>query len=169
MIDQNERFQSHLADAIRIVRMRHLLEIILPFAPNVMTVNCHEQLVHWIAERAGWVVALDTSLERLERCRGFVPAEHGWVPANADLFHGTLAEYVESPDAWDWRLGFDLIVADDVIVGAVDPELELERTRGWAQWILATAPAGAGKAFLELFEKVIVSEDDGDSVIVLGR
>jgi len=166
MSDHNGQFQDHLAEAIRVMRMRHLLEIILPFAPNVMTVNCHEQLVRWVAERAGWVVALDTSPARLEQCREM-------SLDNVDLFHGALAEYAESPDAWDWRLGFDLVVADGVLGYAADPALELKRMRAWAPWVLAVAPSGGdgvGVGMLKaLFTRIIVCEDDGESLIVLGR
>ena len=166
MHDHDEQFQDHLAEAVRVLRMRRLLEIILPFAPNVLTVNCPEQLVRWAAERAGWVVALDTSPARPEQYQ-----EMGLD--NVDLFHGTLTEYRENPDAWDWRLGFDLVVADGVLGYEADPASELERMRAWAPWVLAVAPSGGDSAgtdaFKALFTRVIVCEDDGESVIVLGR
>jgi len=179
MPDNNEQSQSHLTEAIRSLRLRHLLQAILPFAPTVMMIDCHEHLVRWVAARTDWVVAIDHSLPRLERSHGFEPLVHGWDPDNLDTFHGTLAEYIESPDAWGWRLGFDLVVADGVLAQALEPALELARMRGWAPWILAAAsltelraaPAGEEnkEAFLGLFEKVIICEDDGDAVIVLGR
>ncbi len=205
MPNNNEQPQSHLNEAIRSLRLRHLLTIILPFAPNVMTIDCHEHLVRWIAERTGWVVAIDRSLERLgigsTVCLRDSPGVEFWVvgftdegevmlrdhrgtswhppakvecvrrfePDNVDLFRGTLAEYIDSPDAWDLRLGFDLVIDDGVLARATDPALELKCMKEWAPWVLAAAGEEKKKAFLGLFEKVVVCEDDGDTVIVLGR
>jgi hypothetical protein len=172
MAEIGERFQSHMAEAVKMVRMRRLLEIILPFAPNVLTVNCHDQLVRWIAERAGWVVAVDSRLDRLERCSNFDIASQGWEPGNLETFHGSLAEYAGSPEAWDWRVGFDLVISDGTVATAEDPARELLLMRSWAPWILATASGDGGigrEQFVALFEKVIVCEDDGDAVVVLGR
>jgi len=159
----DEQHQRNLAEAIRIVRMRHLLTTVLPFVGEVLVVDCPAHLVRWVAERTGWVVAIegprhgsrrqDYELEKLE---------------NVDLFRGTLAEYEESPDAWDWRLGFGLAVVDGTPGQVEDPAQELKRLRGWASWILATAEAG-DERFRDSFSEVIVCEDDGEWVIILGR
>lgn len=172
MAESDELFQAHMLDAIRIVRMQGLLKAVLPFTPTVLTVNCHEKLVRWIAERVGWVVAADSRLDRLERCANFNALFSRWEPGNLDLFYGPLAEYIEDPLAWDWRIGFDLIVSDGTLATAGDPGQELVLMRSWAPWVMAAASGEEGigqEEFISLFEKIIVCDADEDAVIVLGR
>lgn len=170
MPNKDDHFRSHLLDAIRVVRMRQLLTTVLPFTPTVLAVNCHDQLVRWIAERVGWVVAVDSDIGRLERCKDYDNVLHGWSPDNLDLFHGALAEYIESPEAWDWRIGFDLIIEDGTLATAEDPGQELVRMRSWAPWILAAGGDGmGGDDFIGLFEKIIVCDADEDAMIILGK
>ena len=163
MSQPNAQVVTYPRQTFGTAQARKLLSLILPFCPNIMLLGCDWHLTQWVAARTGWVVGVDANRWKVMECESL-------DLLNAEFFCGTLAEYTESDLAWDWRMGFDLVIADGVMRCA-DPAAMLKEIRAWAPWVLVVEREGMNNlaVFKSLFTKIIHCEtNEAGGLILLG-
>ena len=135
-----------------------LLALILPFTPIVLMVCPDPLRLTWVAGQAEWVVVIEPDAE--------IAAKHnGMGLRNVDVYCGPLNKFEESDEAWDWRLNFDLVIAEGVM--GDDPEGASKLLRSWARWVLIFEPAGID--YRPLFGRIVVCHDGAEEFMLLGK
>lgn len=167
-------------------RVKRVLAILLPFAPNVLEAGCAEgEMSEWIAEETLTLVGIDFNKAGIRACKAR-------KIKNAEFKVMDLAEL--TPELGE----FDLVLACDVLEHLRDPEAFIAVARQLGMGILATTPIneepnprafsvdaaehpvkngdGSGHiwsfredTFRALFEEVWWYEDNGVTALIVGR